>query len=565
MIRGKALLIALTISLLGRQGSGQAQPDAVCPRKKSTNMSVHLDTADPNGPNFKEISGLSFSPTLLGPSGKPLIYVVNDSGGGTRFGVYDSGSGRRIKSLRLPQSLKSAMDFESLVVGSCGADRKSSSCIYIADVGDNTARNSKGKRTGRKQTSYRIYKIREPDPHDFQDNAIIPQSYVTTLKFNYFHPSSPTRYSDCEAMFIDSVGWGDDAARGDLYLVSKWEPRSTNVRLFKIPAHTWTKAKADTNFVYSPRAVGDYSNSTGLQSNGISGRQWTRAEMTQDGTVIALGDYNQQYVFLRCPSMSVEQALAVIGTKDCTRWPRAYGNSQFETIAWAPDGKSMLEISECKGPCSRVNNRTVPMVVTEMRYPSGSARASSCKTARASMADAHTPATSCPSVLRGNGKLFANKKPSFLCSPNGAYRFGFNDSNELTLWRRRDSSDSKIWSAKACCAASEVSLVMQGGDANLVLHGNVNNNRQKALWSSQTGNSVHGGAQLSVEDDGQARIRFEGTVIWSTENGLTTQQQTARSPTSKTSCASFDDKVSCLGDKDCKWKGGACVVKRQAK
>lgn len=187
-----------------------AAPDEiVCPREKSTDKSLQLEIIDPNGPPFHEISGLGFSLRYKGPSGKPLLYAVNDGGGRRRMGIFDSGTGKRLKTLRLPRTVGVNLDYEAMSVGSCGIEN--GTCIYIGDIGDNTARNTGGNRTRNarfNRHAYPIYKIQEPHPSTFKDNDILPASSVTTLRFNYFHPSSPTRYSDCEAMFLDHKGWG---------------------------------------------------------------------------------------------------------------------------------------------------------------------------------------------------------------------------------------------------------------------------------------------------------------------------------------------------------------------
>lgn len=337
----------------------------VCPQIKSTDSSMHLESSDPNKKDFLEVSGLGFSPSLVGPSGQPLIYAVNDGGGGRRIGIFDSGSGARLKSLRMPRSSQLNIDYEGLTVGSCGVD--DGACIYIADVGDNQARDANGTRSDRE--AYPVYKIREPNLDDFEDNDILPESDVMTLWFNYFHSTSPTRYADCETVFLDNVGWGEGGAIGDFYIVTKWEdygstiPANTLNRLFKIPAEVWTQAKEDANYTYSPEAVGDYSK--GKDSNALMGYMWTRGEMTTDGTLITLGDYYDQYIFLRCPGTSVAEAITAEGTQSCQTWPIEYWDSQFETIAWAPDGRRTLEISECYGTSC---NPDPPMVWTTMDY-----------------------------------------------------------------------------------------------------------------------------------------------------------------------------------------------------
>lgn len=357
------VIMSMTVLLfvLSITTKSSAEDRIVCPRIQSTDASMFLESSDEKK-DFWELSGLGFSPTLTGPSGQPLVYAINDGGGGRRFGIFDSGTGVRLLSLRMPRNAPLNLDYEGLTVGSCGIDE--GTCIYIADVGDNTARSSNGTRSGRDdQPGYPIYKIKEPDRNDFQDNDVLPDSSVSTLWFNYFHPTSPTRYADCETVFLDNVGWGEGGEVGDFYIVTKWEDYVSLNRLFKIPAQAWAQVTEDTNYTYSPEAVGFYGNAQ--DSNGLMGYMWTRGEMTFDGTLIALGDYYDQYLFLRCPGMSVAEALAVEGTQYCHTWPIKYWDSQFETIAWAPDKSKTLEISECYSTSCTPDP---PMVWSTMDY-----------------------------------------------------------------------------------------------------------------------------------------------------------------------------------------------------
>lgn len=365
-----------------------------------------------------------------------------------------------------------------------------------------------------------MYKIQEPNLKDFVDNDVLPESCVTTLWFDYRHATSPTRYSDCEATFLDNVGWGQDGARGDFYILTKWGGSSGLARLFKIPASIWSQAKADASFIYSPRVVvGDTS--------GLSGVMWTRAEATLDGTVIALGTYYNQYLFLRCPGMTVAEALSV--SSPCEDWSIAYWNSQFETIAWSPDGSSTLEISECySGSC----DPNVPMVFTSMNYTYDPQTSTYCKEERGPTDEDPSPsptesptAAPCASVLISNEKLYSTaREPRFICSPNGMYRFGINAvDNDLALW----NEDTKIWSAGtgACCGDNDSFLVMQRMDANLVLREDVirgdGQEQRRVIWTSQTANLQYSGAYLSIKDDGIARIVFNGTQLWSTADDVT--------------------------------------------
>jgi len=267
------------------------------------------------------------------------------------------------------KTISTHYDWEALAVGSCGhipsegKVAELSSCIYIADVGDNVARNTNGKRTDRKATDpYRIIKIREPwlDQYNASslgqnsDARLIPDADVYTLIFDYGHASSPTDYSDCEAMLLDSVGWGFGGAPGDLYLVTKWNSDSIAfTRLIKIPVSAWAlPSEGNANAVfrngfsrqelperYSPRAVGSY-----FHDNDLIGETWTGADMTRDGTVIALSSYFGTSLFLRCPGSTVAEALTG-QSRSCHSFPHP-SPGQVETSAWTADGKHHFEIPE---------------------------------------------------------------------------------------------------------------------------------------------------------------------------------------------------------------------------
>jgi hypothetical protein len=186
------------------------------------------------------------------------------------------------------------------------------------------------------------------------------------------------------------------------------------------------------------------------------------------------------------------------------------------------------------------------------------------------------PTSTCPSILRGREEIFADREPSFICSPNGIFRFGLGVNGDLALWQ----NESKIWFAEPCCEATEVTLAMQHSDANLVLYGNVFGQEMAVIWESGTANFDYSGAYLVVKDYGQAIIEFNGTEIWSTNaDGAVmassptskapsplpmpqTTQQTAPAPTPGPSCRNNMDKDLCK-DRGCKWKGGVCMKKNQ--
>lgn len=330
----------------------------ICPDigQSSDRNSNRLKTGDPNGRfGFWETSGIALSITQTGPSGDPILFAINDKGGGSSFnrlGIFDSGSGQRLLTLRLPNKFPAGHDFESMTIGACGRDQPYRSCLYIGDIGDNRARSSNGSQSDRASNEpYRIFKIEEPIWGDFSDNDRIANShYAEVFEFDYNHNSSPRQYSDSETLFYDTFS-------GDLYIVTKWDPGNHNlIRLFKIPAAAW-----DQDGTYSPVA---YSGGNFLKS-----KTWTRGEMAPDGKLIALGDEERTYLFVRCHGISVEESLE----KDyCRAWDNFLSAEarKHETVAFTREGDRTLQISECSTENKICNP---PMIWTSLDFDNGDA------------------------------------------------------------------------------------------------------------------------------------------------------------------------------------------------
>ena len=287
---------------------------------------------------------MAISPKIQAPSGKRIVYGINDGGGGNRLGVFDSETGKRLLTFRIPESIITNIDWETLTIGSCGSTGEDSTCIYVGDTGDNRARVSGGRSSRRgTRTSYRILKIKEPNYKNFPDNYMLPLTRFSVLSFNYLDSTSPTKFCDCEAIFLDHTGWGDDdASKGDLYIVPKWGQGKANTlnRAFKIPASAWpTEFDGSATTMYSPKAIVGSNN-----NDGIMGKTVTSAEMSLDGTVIAVGTTTSTYLFLRCPGVSVAEALQA---QPCHSWKHP-SSGQVESFTWYPDGESALQIPEGK-------------------------------------------------------------------------------------------------------------------------------------------------------------------------------------------------------------------------
>lgn len=351
----------------------------MCPVVKHKYSDATLQSSDPNGPNFREISGLAFSYTQK-YNGQPIFFAASDGGGDARIGIFDSETGKRLKTIRVDRSFFRNTDWEALTVGSCGSTGVEESCLYIMDAGDNRARTTNGN-NGR--NNYQILKIREPQMNEYDDNDMISSSDVSRLEFDYRDSSSPSNHADCETMFLDHVGWGDDELIGgeifivqsfffaflhpdipvcfytiqlkDIYLATKWDGGNirTKNRLFRVPADAWSSSMNATTTTFSPKTVGTY-NYGKYQNNGGSHFMkytWTNGEMSFDGTLIGLGTTRNSYVFLRCPGTSVVDALVNpdAGSRACLDWSHP-ASGQVESFAWTPDKNYTLDIPEGNTP-----------------------------------------------------------------------------------------------------------------------------------------------------------------------------------------------------------------------
>ena len=326
---------------------------ALCPVIQHVGVSNRLEINDPfnQEQNWNEISGTAISPTQLAPSGKPVLFGHNDGPNSNMvFAAWDSGTGERLKTFNLQADGLPIFhqDWEDMTIGTCGPSAPNESCIYLADTGDNQAQDN-GSYSQRNGT-YTIYKIREPKLTELPDNAVLRgRDYVSVLQFDYSHASSPTPFANCEAIFIDHKGWGGEV--GDLYLITKWaqdkSPRLT--RLFKIPPEAWA-GFGQVQF-YRPFAVGEYRPNSG---GSFVRYEWTGADMSRDGTKIALTWTDETHIFQRCPGEAVEDAIARVELSSCVQYVNppegANPGNQYEAVSFSPDGNRLYNLAESLDP-----------------------------------------------------------------------------------------------------------------------------------------------------------------------------------------------------------------------
>jgi hypothetical protein len=126
-----------------------------------------------------------------------------------------------------------------------------------------------------------------------------------------------------------------------------------NNRLFHIPASAWSSNFDGSTKHYSPKTVGSYNQGKYINRGGthIMKTTWTSGEMSSDGTLIALGNLQKNYVWLRCPGTSVVDALVNTNrdTSACMDWLHP-ATGQVESFAWSPDKRYGMAIPEGDSP-----------------------------------------------------------------------------------------------------------------------------------------------------------------------------------------------------------------------
>eukprot|EP00562_Extubocellulus_spinifer_P012218 CAMPEP_0178544764 /NCGR_PEP_ID=MMETSP0697-20121206/3288_1 /TAXON_ID=265572 /ORGANISM="Extubocellulus spinifer, Strain CCMP396" /LENGTH=1333 /DNA_ID=CAMNT_0020177297 /DNA_START=5112 /DNA_END=9113 /DNA_ORIENTATION=+ len=99
----------------------------------------------------------------------------------------------------------------------------------------------------------------------------------------------------------------------------------------------------------------------------------------------------------------------------------------------------------------------------------------------------------------------------FVCSPSGRYRFGLDDTGDLSIWNR----SKKEWSSGTGGVEVEDIFARLKNDGDLVVR-----SASKLLWSSESAASNYGeGSTIQVHDDGVATITSSiGFYIWSSSS-----------------------------------------------
>lgn len=288
--------------------------------------------------NYIEISGITIS---LQKYNDGKVGWVHNDGGDKKIGLFSLSTGEHIQDWSL-EGIDGVhfRDPEDISLGPCTPDPDDiEQCLYIADVGDNTAKKSSGQ-NGR-EPGYRFYKLKEPIiPEQPNPNIpiIVSSESVTVLRFTYAGSGNPTPFADCEATFIDPVGDTEGGKKGDIWLVTKLPSNEKdNVRLFKYPQAAQDGISTVTLTMIDNNAISVTNWNDG----------WTRADITPNGKLIVLGGYGTARFWPRENDKSIAHAFRS-GNECETKIGIPEGpQSQFEALAIDPENHDLIEISEC--------------------------------------------------------------------------------------------------------------------------------------------------------------------------------------------------------------------------
>jgi len=216
----------------------------------------------------------------------PGFFWTHNDGGSSLYAL--DASGRVVSEHSLPIHLR---DWEDIEVADCGA----SSCLYLADTGDNQERREAG--------SIRIVRIAEPEPGG-PDSAVEPEVFPLRL------PDGPR---NIEALFV---------LPGErVYLVTKGRRHPVTVYRYPPPL------RADTVTVVEVQRLG--SGPMPLLS------QVTGAATSADGSVVAVRTYQTLEFFRVAADTLARRPNGLVNL-------RTLEEIQGEAVALGPDGLVVL-------------------------------------------------------------------------------------------------------------------------------------------------------------------------------------------------------------------------------
>eukprot|EP00931_Biecheleriopsis_adriatica_P025630 TRINITY_DN1567_c0_g1_i1.p1 TRINITY_DN1567_c0_g1~~TRINITY_DN1567_c0_g1_i1.p1 ORF type:complete len:376 (-),score=83.20 TRINITY_DN1567_c0_g1_i1:78-1205(-) len=278
---------------------------ATCPATEPGISKGNVQTSQVN-----ECSGLAASRTNPGK-----YWVNNDSGAGPTLYAIDA-YGKHWARLRVNGG---ANDWEDVAAGPGPEEGKD--YIYIADTGDNS----------RHRGHVEIYRIEDPEiPAGRDRNNDI---WVDVQKFEITYPDGA---HDCEAMFIDQGPAAQaQGTAGRVYLIIKGEANNQD-RRWKGGEVFWVDLPK-----YSASGLQFHDTGVSIPVDWVTG-----ADITTDGSLIAVRNYGEVLMWPRAHGTPVENNLAIEGVCRVDKKDEQQG----EAIAFGVQNDHYITVSEGKYP-----------------------------------------------------------------------------------------------------------------------------------------------------------------------------------------------------------------------
>ena len=222
-------------------------------------------------PRLHESSGVAVS--RMYPD---VLWSHNDSGDGPYLYATDL---RGTNRGRLLVAGAAAIDWEDMTLGPCPiafvlqtrpTRRYATSCVYLADVGDNLE----------VRPFVTVYAIPEPEPPGSPGDTLGTTRAASVLQVRY-----PDGAHDVEGVYVSPR----DTA---LYFVSKGYKSGTAIRVYRVARDAWsprdtTRQSAEATLVQTLDII----------PNREAGRVVTGAAIRPDGRLVALRTYGEIYLF----------------------------------------------------------------------------------------------------------------------------------------------------------------------------------------------------------------------------------------------------------------------------
>lgn len=272
-----------------------AEPELACPKVLKPEAWGTLDKED-----LDEASGIVTSRVHAG-----ILWAHNDSGDTARFFAVNQTTGATVAEFTMEGI--TAIDFEDIAIGPfAGID---GDALFLADTGDNSVN----------RPNVVIHVVKEPVPGERPPVSVSVAASIT-LKY-------PDKPYDCESFFVDPE-------TGDFYLVTKFSPKNDEGgKVFYAPA---SMLKTQEEVVLEEVATVQTFVATG-------------ADISADGSMIAIRWYMGGELFLRRPGQTIAQALSGDSCElpnQTTSYPGTNPEPQGEAIAFTPDGTGLITVSE---------------------------------------------------------------------------------------------------------------------------------------------------------------------------------------------------------------------------